>query len=44
MCLQLANLESSSSQATEPAWDPAELNGNGECEGEVSDIKPGVER
>ena len=36
--------ECSPSQATEPAWDPVELDGNGECSGEVSDLKPGVER
>ena len=36
--------ECSSSQATEPAWHPVELDGDGECAGEVSHFKPGVER
>ena len=35
--------EFSSLQATEPAWYPVELDGDGEREGEVSDIEPGVE-
>ena len=35
--------EFSSLQATEPAWYPVELDGDGEREGEVADIEPGVE-
>ena len=35
--------EFSSPQATEPAWYPVELDGDGEREGEVADIEPGVE-
>ena len=35
--------EFSSLQATEPAGYPVELDGDGEREGEVADIEPGVE-
>ena len=36
--------EFSSPQATEPAWYPVELDGDGERAGEVEDLQPGVER